>query len=94
MLPMTDSATLTVRVPQKTKKRLEALAKNTKRSKSFLAAEAIASYLDTEAWQVERIKAAIENADAHPEKGIPHEEVDRWLASWGGPGELAPPKCG
>jgi predicted transcriptional regulator len=90
---MADSATLTVRVPQKTKKRLEALAKNTKRSKSFLAAEAITAYLETEAWQVERIKAAIKNADAHPEEGIPHEAVDRWLASWGTPGELPPPKC-
>src|SRR5258707_5989798 len=46
------SATFTVRVDAVAKKRLEKLAKNTGRSRSFLAAEAINEYLDINEWQV------------------------------------------
>jgi predicted transcriptional regulator len=57
------SSTFTVRVDAAVKKRLEKLAKNTGRSRSFLAAEAIEEYLDVNEWQVAGIKRAIESAD-------------------------------
>ncbi|MEO8052472.1 MAG: ribbon-helix-helix domain-containing protein [Acidobacteriota bacterium] len=38
--------TLSVRIDADTKKRLEALARRSKRSKSFLAAEAITAYVE------------------------------------------------
>ncbi len=76
------SSTFTVRVEANAKKRLEMLAKNTGRSRSFLAAEAINEYLDVNEWQVTGIKHAIEAAD----RGdlIPHDQVKAWVESWSG----------
>jgi predicted transcriptional regulator len=59
-----ESAVLTLRVDTKTKTKLDKLAEATKRSKSFLAAEAIERYLEVEAWQIKEIKQAIKEADA------------------------------
>jgi RHH-type transcriptional regulator, rel operon repressor / antitoxin RelB len=84
------SATFTVRVDSNVKKRLEKLARSTGRSRSFLAAEAIGSYLDMNEWQVAGIKRAIEAMDRGD--GIPHERVKEWIASWGGKNELPVPK--
>jgi RHH-type transcriptional regulator, rel operon repressor / antitoxin RelB len=84
------SATFTVRVDAAAKKRLERLAKNTGRSRSFLAAEAINAYLDVNEWQVAGIKRAIASLDRG--EGIPHEEVKDWVKSWGGKGERPIPK--
>jgi RHH-type transcriptional regulator, rel operon repressor / antitoxin RelB len=74
------SSTFSVRVDANAKKRLEQLAKNTGRSRSFLAAEAINEYLDVNEWQVTGIKRAIEAAD----RGdlIPHDQVKAWVESW------------
>jgi len=52
LAPVMRSATLSVRVDVVAKKRLERLAKNTGRSRSFLAAEAINEYLDVNEWQI------------------------------------------
>jgi predicted transcriptional regulator len=45
---MTASTTMTIRVTAQTKERLEQLARITRRSRSFLAAEAVDRYLDRE----------------------------------------------
>ena len=74
-----SSTTFTVRVGAMTKKRLEGLAKNTGRSRSYLAAEAINEYLDVNEWQVAGIKAAIEEVDR--EGTIPDAEVEAWLSA-------------
>jgi RHH-type rel operon transcriptional repressor/antitoxin RelB len=60
--------------------RLEKLAKNTGRSRSFLAAEAISAYLDTNEWQVAGITKALASLDRG--KGIAHARVSEWVASW------------
>ena len=52
------TTTLSVRIDSDTKDRLEALAKRSRRSKSFLAAEAIAAYVEAETWQLDEIKLA------------------------------------
>ena len=57
------TAILTLRVPAETKEKLDKLAQATHRSKSYLAEEAIARYLDLEAWQVGEIEQAIHEAD-------------------------------
>jgi RHH-type rel operon transcriptional repressor/antitoxin RelB len=44
--------TLSIRIDAATKKRLDALAKRSRRSKSFLAAEVIAAYVELEDWQL------------------------------------------
>ena len=59
-----ESTVLTLRVNTKTKAKLDKLAEATKRSKSFLAAEAIERYLEVEAWQIREIKQALKEADA------------------------------
>jgi RHH-type transcriptional regulator, rel operon repressor / antitoxin RelB len=74
------TTTFSVRVARSIKKRLEKLAKNTGRSRAFLAAQAIHEYLDVNEWQVARIKQAIASIDAG--KGVPHEHVREWIASW------------
>jgi RHH-type transcriptional regulator, rel operon repressor / antitoxin RelB len=84
------STTFTVRVDAAAKKRLERLAKNTGRSRSFLAAEAINEYLDLNEWQVAGIKQAIASLDRG--EAIPHEEVKDWITSWGSDREQQIPK--
>ena len=76
------SSTFTVRVNSTAKKRLEKLAKSTGRSRSFLAAEAIEEYLKINEWQVAGIKEAIASADRG--EGVSHDEVKKWVDSWGG----------
>jgi RHH-type rel operon transcriptional repressor/antitoxin RelB len=85
-----NTDTFSVRVDRSTRSRLEKLAKSTGRFRSFLAAEAITAYLDTNEWQVARIRQAITSLDAG--KGIPHEQVKEWIASWGTPNERPLPR--
>ncbi len=61
---MSATTTMTLRISKDLKDRLEQLAASTKRSKSYLAAEAIAEYIDLNAWQVEAIGRAVAKADA------------------------------
>src|SRR2546422_5835677 len=58
------SAVLTIRVRDNLKKKLDALARSTGRSKSWLAAEALASYVELEQWQIEETVAAMKEAEA------------------------------
>jgi RHH-type rel operon transcriptional repressor/antitoxin RelB len=44
-------------------KKLELLVKATARSKSYLVAEAIESYVEDQAWQIEAIEEGIKEAD-------------------------------
>jgi RHH-type rel operon transcriptional repressor/antitoxin RelB len=82
--------TLSIRIDAETKKRLEALSKRSKRSKSFLAAEAIAAYVGSEEWQVGEIQGGIAELDSGHEVG--HEKVSTWLNSWGKPAESKAPR--
>jgi RHH-type rel operon transcriptional repressor/antitoxin RelB len=75
------STTLSVRLDTDTKKRLEALAKRARRSKSFLAAEAITAFVEAESWQLDEIQAGIKELDAG--RGVPHKDAANWLRSWG-----------
>jgi predicted transcriptional regulator len=86
----TTSTTFSVRVDTATKKRLESLAKNTGRSRSFIAAEAINKYLATNEWQVAGIKAAIASVDR--EGAISHADMEAWASSLGSASELPVPQ--
>ena len=83
------STTLSLRIDEATKERLEALAKRSRRSKSFLAAEAIASYVEAESWQLDEIAAGLDDLEQGRTTG--HEAVADWLRSWGGPDERKMP---
>lgn len=82
--------TLSIRLDSATKRRLDALAKRCRRSKSFLAAEAIAAYVEAEEWQLGEIQSGIEELEAG--QGVSHEEVSKWLRSWGGADETKAPQ--
>jgi len=76
---MVDSTTLTVRLAPKVKQRLESVALRVRRSKSFLAAEAIEEFLAVQEWQVAAIKKGI--AAANRGDLVPHDEVRAWAAA-------------
>jgi RHH-type rel operon transcriptional repressor/antitoxin RelB len=58
------STTMTIRLDDEIKERLDHLADATHRSKSFLAAEAIRAYVETNEWQIGEVRAALKEADA------------------------------
>lgn len=58
-----ETSTLTLRLDNTIKERLEKLAEVTHRTKSYLASEAIARYVENEAWQIEEIQLALVEAD-------------------------------
>lgn len=69
---MTDSL-LTVRISSAAKSKLELIAKETKRSKSFLAAAAIDRFIEEEARIIEGIRAGLKDAKAG--RVTSHEEA-------------------
>jgi len=83
--------TLSIRLQPETKARLDALSKRSRRSKSFLAAEAIAAYVDLEEWQLGEIQAGIAELDNDSES-VDHADVAKWLNSWGKAGEKKAPR--
>jgi predicted transcriptional regulator len=82
--------TLSIRLDIGTKRRLGLLAKRSRRSKSFLAAEAIAAYVEAEEWQLREIQAGLDELDAG--RAVSHERVSGWLRSWGAQGETRAPR--
>lgn len=58
------STTMTIRLEEEVKDRLDRLAGSTNRSRSYLAAEAIRAFVETNEWQVAEIRAALMEADA------------------------------
>ena len=86
------STTLTIRIDDKTKQRLERLAKATARSKSYLVSSAINGFIEANEWQIQAIKEAVKKADRPDAKFIDHEDVVAWLDSWGTKNEKKPPR--
>jgi predicted transcriptional regulator len=70
---MTASTTMTIRVTKTTKEKLERLAQDTRRSKSFLAAEAVSAYVDRELEIIEGIQAGL--TDVKAGRMRPHAQV-------------------
>jgi predicted transcriptional regulator len=58
-----DTTIVTARISAELKAKLDALAHSTKRSKSYLATEAIAAYVEQNAWQIAEIEAGIAELD-------------------------------
>ncbi len=85
------STTLSVRIDARTKKQLEALAGRARRSKSFLAAEAITAFVAAETWQLNEMEAGREELDEG--RGVKHQDVATWLRSWGGKRERKAPSA-
>ena len=75
----TQSETVTVRLDSATKARLEELAQHTRRTKSFLAGEAIADYVERELAIVAGIERGM--SDVAAGRVTPHDEVKRRVRS-------------
>jgi predicted transcriptional regulator len=78
---MATSNTMTIRLNSAIKKKLDRLARATGRTKSYLAAEAIETYVENEAWQIAAIKEGIKAADEG--RFASDEEVRAAFAKWG-----------
>ncbi|MGH9522135.1 MAG: CopG family ribbon-helix-helix protein [Terriglobales bacterium] len=87
----TRSSTLSVRLRPEVKRRLSKLAKDSGRSSNFLVSDAVETYVADQ----ERLRAEIREADREVKAGhyIPHDEMKKWLLSWGTKNELPPPRC-
>lgn len=90
---MSQSETVTIRLPVAVKGKLEALAASTNRSKSWLAAQAIAAYVEEQSWQIQQIQEAVALADSDQAVWVEGADVDAWLTSWGTENEKPMP-CG
>jgi RHH-type transcriptional regulator, rel operon repressor / antitoxin RelB len=90
---MSQTETLTIRLPSEVKDKLASLAASTNRSKSWLAAQAIAAYVENQAWQIQQIEEAVALADSDNTEWVSGTEVNEWLSSWGKDNERSAP-CG
>lgn len=70
---MTASTTMTIRVSPETKSKLERIAADTRRSKSFLAAEAVSAYVERELEIIDGIKRGM--SDVAAGQVIPHAQA-------------------
>jgi predicted transcriptional regulator len=68
-----ESTTLTVRIPPELKERLGELAERTRRTRSFLAGEAIAGYVEHELEIIAGIERGVEDMKAG--RVVPHDEA-------------------
>jgi predicted transcriptional regulator len=57
------TAAFTIRLDDEMLAKLDALAADTDRSRSWIAAKAIESYVELNAWQIARIKEGLAEAD-------------------------------
>jgi RHH-type transcriptional regulator, rel operon repressor / antitoxin RelB len=80
---MSQTETVTIRLPAQVKGKLEALAVSTNRSKSWLAAQAIAAFVEEQSWQIQQIQATVELADSERAVWVDEADADQWLDSWG-----------
>lgn len=74
------SSTMTVRLEDEIKSRLDQLAEATQRSRSFLAAEAIREYIALNEWQINEVLAGIQEADRG--EFASDDEVGEFFDDW------------
>lgn len=77
-MPTTNVVTL--RLEPELRQRLDQLAKAQRRSRSFVAADAIREYVATNRWQIEEIQRGLEEAER--EEFATARQVQRVLKKW------------
>ena len=70
---MSKSETITIRVSSDLRAKLDLLAASTRRSKSFLAGEAVSRFVESEAEIVDGVKQGL--ADIQAGRVTPHDEA-------------------
>lgn len=71
-MPGTNS-NFSIRIPEATREKLDALAEAVGRTRNHLVAEAIEHYVAEQSWQIAEIEAGLTELKAG--EGIPHEQV-------------------
>jgi len=77
---MSDTITVTARIPARDNERLQALAQTTGRTKGSLVSRAIQDFLENQAWQIEEIQKAIQEADTGD--FATKEDTEDFFAKW------------
>ena len=77
---MGETISVKARIPVADKERLDRLALATGRTRGFLISRAIQDYLANQAWQIEEISKAIEEANAGEIATV--EETEAFFARW------------
>ena len=75
------SATVSTKLEPSISEKLDLLAKATARSRSFLVAEAIETYVKDQAWQIEAIQEGIK--EANNDNFATDKEVKKAFKKWG-----------
>lgn len=70
---MADSTTMTIRLKTDVKEKLGRLARDSRRSKSFLAAEAVSAYVERELEIIEGVRRGLADIDAG--RIVAHDEA-------------------
>ncbi len=86
---MGETRTIAIEVSEATAERLDEIARTTEQTTADLARQVLDQFLNHETWK----RQAIAEALAEVEAGGPliaHEDMMRWLASWGTDNELDP----
>lgn len=87
---MSRTVPISLRISEQKAREIEALAKSTDRSKSWLLEQALDAYLETQTWQVARIEQGL--AEIERGEAVAHREVAEWLSGWGRDDEGNPPQ--
>lgn len=84
---------LGVRLDEQLESRLNALAKRTQRSKSFLAKQALTRFIEDEERQQRENQLTLTRWEEHQESGVVVSDdlVENWLNSWGSDQETSCP---
>jgi predicted transcriptional regulator len=88
---MRKTSPLSVRLPGPLNDQLADIATTLNRPKSWVIERALRDYLAVQQLQLAAIDEGIAAADAG--RVIGHEDVAKWVRSWGSSDELPPPNC-
>ncbi len=83
------SQPISIRLDDQNRENIDLLAKMTKRSRSFVINEAVATYLKDRIQYLEELNTAV--ADAQSGYGNSSEQIHAWMKSWGTENELQTP---
>ena len=75
-----EKQTISFRLDSEKVEALDVLAKALDRDRTYLLNEAVEAYLDVQQWQLDHLKASIQQADAG--RVMDHREVKKMASKW------------
>ena len=74
---------VSIRVPDEVLAQIDELATLMQRPRSFVVVQALRDFVATELEDVRSVAQGVAAIEAHPEAGVPHEDVLDWLIEHG-----------